>query len=37
MWIPKSGIHSDYSSGDINDQTFVIDTWILKKNNLIQT
>ncbi len=35
VWIPKSGIHSDYRSNESNDQLFLIDNWILKKNSLV--
>jgi len=40
-WIPKSTIHSEYkndekSKGDnAPQQSFVIDSWVLKKNNII--
>ena len=36
VWIPKSVIRSNYNS--INDvaQDFIIDNWILKKNNILQ-
>jgi MFS superfamily sulfate permease-like transporter len=37
IWIPKSRIHSNFKSDNSNDQSFVIESWILKKNNLIQT
>ena len=37
IWIPKSGIHSNFKSDNSSDQTFLIESWILKKNNLIQT
>ncbi|MFW9952786.1 MAG: hypothetical protein ACFFKA_21910 [Candidatus Thorarchaeota archaeon] len=37
IWVPKSGIHCDYRSESNGDQTFLIDTWILKKNNSIHT
>ena len=36
IWIPKSTIHSSYSSDSDKPQTFNIDTWILKKNDLIK-
>ena len=36
VWIPKSVIRSNYNS--INDvaQNFIIDNWILKKNNIVK-
>lgn len=34
IWIPKSGIRSQYTSRDNVKQTFLIDNWILKKNNI---
>lgn len=34
VWIPKSAIHSRYVLRKNNTQTFVIENWILKKNNL---
>ncbi|MFX0010876.1 MAG: hypothetical protein ACFE9R_11205 [Candidatus Hermodarchaeota archaeon] len=37
IWIPKSRIHSNFKSDNSSDQTFLIESWILKKNNLIQT
>lgn len=36
IWIPKSRIHSNFKPDDSSDQTFLIESWILKKNNLIQ-
>jgi hypothetical protein len=37
IWIPKSRIHSNFKPDNSSDQTFLIESWILKKNNLIQT
>ena len=37
IWIPKSVIRSNYNSINEITQNFVIDNWILKKNNVIQT
>ena len=37
MWFPKSVIHSEYSSKKEVDQSFLIDTWILKKNKINYT
>jgi len=37
IWIPKSVIRSNYNSLNDITQNFVIDNWILKKNNVIQT
>jgi len=34
-WIPKSAIRSNYVSDQEKQQYFVIDTWLLEKNNLI--
>jgi len=34
VWIPKSTIHSRYVLRKNNTQTFIIENWILKKNNL---
>jgi len=35
IWIPKSTIRSSFDSNITDSQTFEIDTWILKKNNLL--
>ena len=35
QWIPKSTIHSNYSTQKGIEQTFLIDEWVLKKNNVI--
>ncbi|MGB5912299.1 MAG: hypothetical protein WBH31_13980 [Promethearchaeia archaeon] len=35
VWIPKSTIHSQYIPRKNNIQSFLIENWILKKNNLI--
>jgi len=35
VWIPKSTIHSQYIPRKNNTQSFLIENWILKKNNLI--
>jgi PII-like signaling protein len=37
IWIPKSVIRSNYDSINEIKQNFIIDNWILKKNNVIQT
>ncbi|MFX0179780.1 MAG: hypothetical protein ACFE78_06290 [Candidatus Hodarchaeota archaeon] len=34
VWIPRSTIKSTYNIEDDSNQTFLIDEWILKKNNL---
>ena len=34
IWIPKSAIHSYYSNLDTSSQLFMIENWVLKKNNL---
>ena len=34
VWIPKSTIHSHYSALDTSSQFFMIENWVLKKNNL---
>ncbi len=34
-WIPKSAVRSSYVSGQEKQQSFVIDTWLLEKNNLL--
>ncbi|MFX1448569.1 MAG: hypothetical protein ACFFCG_10605 [Promethearchaeota archaeon] len=36
VWIPKSVIRSDYNSVNEVAQNFMIDNWILKKNNIFQ-
>ena len=35
VWIPKSTIHSQFSSDKTIFQTFLIETWVLEKNNII--
>ena len=35
IWVPKSTIRSSFDSNLTGSQTFEIDTWILKKNNLL--
>lgn len=35
IWVPKSTIRSDYDSKSTDTQKFEIDTWILKRNNLM--
>ncbi len=35
IWVPKSVILSDYDSDSKTAQNFEVDTWILKKNNLM--
>lgn len=35
IWIPKSTIKSNYNTDEESNQTFLIDEWILRKNNLI--
>ena len=35
IWVPKSIIHSDFDVKSKETQKFEIDTWILKKNNII--
>jgi len=35
VWIPKSTIKSNYELKDDLNQTFLIDEWILRRNNLI--
>ncbi|MEJ2296620.1 MAG: hypothetical protein P8Y23_17875 [Candidatus Lokiarchaeota archaeon] len=37
IWFPKSVIHSDYSSERDVNQSFLIDSWILKKNKINYT
>ncbi len=37
IWIPKSVIRSDYNSSNDISQNFMIDNWILKKNNIPNT
>ncbi|GAG59707.1 unnamed protein product [marine sediment metagenome] len=34
IWIPKSVIRNDYNSSNDISQNFMIDNWILKKNNI---
>ena len=34
IWIPKSVIRSNYDSSNDISQNFIIDNWILKKNNI---
>ena len=34
VWVPKSTIKNEYESTIGEDQTFIIDTWILKKNSI---
>ncbi|MHA1105335.1 MAG: hypothetical protein ACTSPN_06385 [Promethearchaeota archaeon] len=34
-WIPKSAVRSSYVSDQEKQQSFVIDTWLLEKNNLL--
>ncbi len=36
VWIPKSVIRSDYNSINEITQNFMIDNWILKKNNIFK-
>jgi hypothetical protein len=36
LWIPKSTIHSSYMGDSDKLQKFEIDTWILKKNELVK-
>ncbi|MFW9784777.1 MAG: hypothetical protein ACFFFB_21035 [Candidatus Heimdallarchaeota archaeon] len=35
IWVPKSTIKSNYNLEDNTNQIFVIDDWILRKNNLL--
>lgn len=35
IWIPKSTIHSEYTPRKNFSQSFLIDSWILKKNKII--
>jgi len=35
LWVPKSTIHSSFDSNITSPQKFEIDSWILKKNNLL--
>ena len=37
VWFPKSVIRSDYSPEKEVNQSFLVDTWILKKNNITYT
>jgi len=34
-WIPKSTIHSEYDKSDNTEQNFIIDEWVLKKNQIL--
>ena len=34
-WIPKSAVRSSYVSDQEKQQSFIIDTWLLEKNNLL--
>lgn len=34
IWVPKSTIHSDYLQKKFECQTFLIENWILKKNDI---
>ncbi|MFX1273617.1 MAG: hypothetical protein ACFFBP_23070 [Promethearchaeota archaeon] len=34
-WIPKSTIHSKYDTSNLDEQEFLIEEWILKKNDII--
>jgi hypothetical protein len=36
IWIPKSVIRSNYNSVNDITQNFIIDNWILKKNNIVK-
>lgn len=36
VWTPKSIIHSEYGPQGEGKQTFTIESWFLKKNNLIK-
>jgi len=36
IWIPKSVIRSNYNSINEMTQNFIIDNWILKKNNILR-
>ena len=34
-WVPRSTIHNEYDENESeNSQDFLIDTWLLKKNNI---
>jgi len=35
QWIPKSTVRSGYDKDNEKTQTFVIDAWVLRKNNII--
>ena len=35
VWTPKSIIHSQYNPQEKGSQTFTIESWLLKKNNII--
>ena len=34
-WIPRSTIHSSYDEDSFDQQKFIIDTWVLKKNSIL--
>jgi len=36
VWTPKSIIHSQYEPQEKGRQTFTIESWFLKKNNIIR-
>jgi len=35
VWIPKSTIHNDFSQNTESNQQFLIDDWVLKRNEII--
>ena len=35
LWVPKSTIHSQFDNARGENQSFLIDNWILKKNKII--
>ncbi|MFW9878020.1 MAG: hypothetical protein ACFFG0_33480, partial [Candidatus Thorarchaeota archaeon] len=35
VWVPKSGIHSEFNSKKDIIQKFTIDSWILEKNKIV--
>ena len=35
IWVPKSTVRSNYDAKFTGTQNFEIDTWILKKNNIL--
>ncbi len=37
IWIPKSTIRSEFDQDSSNTQQFTIDTWVLKKNEVIKS